>query len=821
MLRIKFVLLNFFVFPSSVAYAQQAKTLVATRITEAPVVDGLLLENIWETLPPADDFTLIWPATRSGMKIPEGYETTAYIAYNENAIYVGAKLLHPNPSLMPKEFSERDNIWDVNAETFFVSINTYNDDLNFFSFQVTSAGTIGDSYSSGPIQGVDYNYDTVYDAKISHVANGWTLEMIIPYSAIRFPKNDPQLWGINFGRKVEEFDETYVWSPVDVNELEFHESKGELTGVKDIKSPVRLFLLPYLQTSQNAKQGAGPSSSYTAGVDLKYGISSSFTLDASLIPDFGQVAFDKKRLNLGPFEQQFSENRAFFTEGADMFRVADLGWFAGQFFYSRRIGQEVSFDEGIHLNANEELQRYDGKPKLINLLKLSGITNKKLSVGVLNAITDKTIATIQNTENGLQREAIISPKTNYNIISLTQQFLNDYSSVSIINANLNRANGGHNANNYAFALDLFDQNRDFNIKLNAMSSNAPMYSETKGFRGTFNFSELKGNFRYDFFWSGVDQFYNQNELGIYNLRDHQYFSANVNYQILEESKKLRSLYSYIYFTNQYTYHSFDHKKWSLRFGNNFTTKSLTSFFFDFTYESENRDYDEPRVYSRYVIKPSRFEVGAGIRTNKNKAFSFNLNFSNNSFFNQDFEEAKARQTLNFRALYRFSKRFSLKLGSFHNQTIDDIGFLESHADEIYFGRRDIKSIENTISMLCFIDSKKWINVRLRNFWSNADYDQVLFSLLDNGRRAVADYAILEDDPNTNFNIWNLDVNFEWWFAPGSNMVLQYRNQLFELNNASALDYYASLSNLFETPIEHQLSLRINYLIDYNRLRKKR
>jgi hypothetical protein len=117
-----------------------------------------------------------------------GYETTAYFAYDEKAIYVGAKLLHPNPSLIPKEFSERDDIWDVNAETFFVSINTYNDDLNFFSFQVTSAGTVGDSYSSGPIQGVDYNYDSVYDAKINHDKNGWTLEMIIPYSAIRFPK---------------------------------------------------------------------------------------------------------------------------------------------------------------------------------------------------------------------------------------------------------------------------------------------------------------------------------------------------------------------------------------------------------------------------------------------------------------------------------------------------------------------------------------------------------------------------------------------------------------------------------------------------------
>ncbi len=809
----------FFIFCFS--YAQEPKSLVAKRVTQAPEIDGILSEEVWQSMPPANHFTLIWPATRFGKPIPKGYETTAYLVYDEKAVYVGAKLQHPNVSLIPKEFSERDNIWDVNAETFFVSINTYNDDLNYFSFQVTSAGTMGDSYSSGPIQDIDYSYDTVYDAKINYDSTGWSLEMIIPYSAIRFPKKDPQLWGINFGRKVEEFDETYVWSPVDANQLDFHEAKGELTGIKNIRPPVRLFLLPYLQSALNTQQGSSPSASYSAGVDVKYGINTSFTLDASLIPDFGQVTFDDKRLNLSPFEQHFSENRAFFTEAADMFRVADSGWGGGQFFYSRRIGQEVSFDADEFLNSNEELVSYERNPELINLTKLSGITNKKLSIGFLNAITDKSVAKIQNTENGAQRNAVISPKTNYNVLSLSQQFLNDYSSISFINANLNRANGGHNANNYAFVLDLFDKNRDFNMRVNMFNSHAPKYSLTNGFRGSINLSELRGNFRYNLNWSGVDRFYYQNELGYYNLRDHQSFSGSVRYQILKENSIFRSFNNYLFLEDIYTYHSTERKKWSLRLGNNFTINNLNSFSVDFDYDGEYRNYDEPRVYGKYLLEPPSFEVSVGMQSNKNKPFSFNIHFNNYQYYDQDFEENKARNSFNFRTLYRFSRRLSLKLASNHNQIVDDIGYLMSDEDEIYLGRRTMRSIENTLNLVYFIDSRKWLSLRFRNFWSKADYDQVLFSLLDNGKRAVADYSILENDPNTNFNIWNLDINFEWWFAPGSNMVLQYRNQLFNLDNASKLDYHTSLNNLFSTPIEHQISLRINYLIDYNSIRRKR
>ena len=128
----------------------------------------------------------------------------------------------------------------------------------------------------------------------------------------------------------------------------------------------------------------------------------------TLIPDFGQVSFDDKELNLSPFEQQFSENRAFFTEGADLFRKADpASWRSGEFFYSRRIGQEINFDENEYLQDNEELIRYDEKPNLINSVKVTGTTDKKLSIGFLNALTANAYAYFKNTTDNSTRKEYI------------------------------------------------------------------------------------------------------------------------------------------------------------------------------------------------------------------------------------------------------------------------------------------------------------------------------------------------------------------------------------------------------------------------------
>lgn len=816
---VRYLFLSVFLVFHVVIQAQVRKNLEASPVKNAPVIDGILSEEIWNNLNPATDFTLMWPETRHGNKIPVEFNTTAYVGYDHNAIYIGAILNQPNPDKMPKQFSQRDDIWNVNAETFFVTLNTYNDDLNFFGFQITSAGTVGDVYSSGPIGPDDFLYDTVFDAKVHYNSDSWSLEMAIPYSALRFPEKEVQLWGLNFGRKIQSLDETYVWSPVNANELKYHEYNGTLTGIENISPPIRLFFYPYVQSSINLQKGARSVSSYTAGMDIKYGLSSSFTLDASLIPDFGQVAFDNVELNLGPFEQQFSENRAFFTEGATLFEIADGGMGGGSFFYSRRIGEKVSIGDDL-LDDDEQIYNLDRTPQLLNTVKVTGTTSKNLSIGFLNAITNKVDAEIENLSSFERRKQTIQPLVNYNVLSLSQQLLNDYSSVSLLNTNKTGSDGLY-GNNVAFVADLFDDNRDFNIKIKAFGSKTPKNNNDNGFRSGISLSELKGNFRYNFSWWGVDKHYKQNELGYFNFIDHQSYAARISYQILNEYGFLRKYSNYLRFNDTRTFHSFDRKFWGLRFGNDFSTQNLMVFEADFAYKSITKNFDEPRVYNRFVLEPENFQVKLGVQSNKNKDFSYKIQWNNFAYFKEDYDENWSRNRINVSTLYRFSEQFSLSLKSNHLQVTDDVGFLQSINDDIYFGRRDIRTVENNIDFNYFFDSKKWINLKLRNYWSRAKYDHILFSLNENGERTPSDFSLLDFDPDTNFNIWNLDINFEWWFAPGSNLVLLYRNQLFSRDNTTELDYFGSLDNLFDQTTQHQFSLRINYLIDFNRIRKKK
>ena len=818
-LNVKYALVTMFLTFHVIIKAQVRKSLESYPVKNAPVIDGILSDEIWKDLDSADNFTLMWPETRHGKKIPEGFNTTAYVGYDQKAIYVGAILKHPNPDKLPKEFSQRDEIWNVNAETFFVTFNTYNDDLNFFGFQITSAGTLGDVYSSGSIESDDFLYDTLFDAKAYITLDGWSVEMAIPYSALRFPEKEVQLWGLNFGRKIQSLDETYVWSPVNVNELKYHESNGILTGIENISPPIRLFFYPYVQSSINLKKGIKSTSSYTAGMDFKYGLSSSFTLDASLIPDFGQVAFDNVELNLGPFEQQFSENRAFFTEGATLFEIADGDMGGGSFFYTRRIGEKVSIDYDL-LENDERVFNFDDTPQLLNTIKVTGTTSKNLSIGFLNAITDKIDAGIENLSSNLTRKQIIQPLMNYNVISLSKQLLNDYSLVSLLNTNKTGDDGLH-GNNVAFVADLFDNNRDFNFKVKAFGSKTSLNNSKNGFRSGISFSELKGNFRYYVSWWGVDKNYKQNELGYFNFLDHQRFSSRISYQILKEYGFLRNYSNYIWFHDTRTFHSSDRKLWGLRFGNDFSTQNLMVFEADFAYSSKTRDYDKPRTINRFIEEPESFQAKFAMQSNRNKDLSYRVQWNNFAYFKEDFEEKKSQNRLNLSMLYRFSDQFSLELNSNHINFKDDVGYLESINQDIYFGRRHLRSLENNIDLSYFFDSKKWVNLRLRNYWSRAKYDHTLFRLNENGKRTETDFSLLDFNPNTNFNIWNLDINFEWWFAPGSNLVLLYRNQLFKSDNNIKLDYFGSLNNLFVDSAQHQFSLRINYLIDFNGLKKKK
>ena len=810
----------FFVLFITFNYSQNRKEIKITRFNNPPKIDGIINDSQWNGLEPATEFERWMP--NNGLKEREGYESFIYLGYDDTGIYIAGKFNDPNPSLIPLEFSQRDNIWEVNADSFWLSINTNDDNLNDQGFQVTSAGTLGDTYTSGEFSEDDWNFDTVFEAKVSIDKNGWNMEMKIPYSALRFPSSDIQSWGIQFSRRIIEFGEFYTWNYIDTKTSTFRESLGLLNGLKNISPPTRLFFYPYLQSSVDLNKNNRPLSGYSAGMDLKYGISNNFTFDATLIPDFGQVAFDEKELNLSPFEQKFDENRAFFTEGSQLFKKADTGGRrGGNFFYSRRIGDDINLNTDELIEDNEELMSYDTKANLVNSIKLTGTTNSGLSIGIINSITEKAYANVKDLNTQEIKNKLIAPLTNYNVVSLSQTALNKYSTFSFLNTNVNRGDDFKGSNNSALVVDLYDNDRKFNINANVFQSNSKSFSDTKGFRGGISLSELTGSLRFDIGWNGVDANYYQNDLGYYNLRNDQRLWAKVGYMTFKPTKLYEKIEAYLWMSERSRFYPKILKSQGGRIGLTLTSLKLEEIRASFDYTSKYKDFEETRKEDFFIYQPAEYELEFNYRSDTRKKLVYGSGIEHSYGVNEQFNENSSETEIEFYSGYRLSNQFKVELGISNGISKNEIGYVFDENDNLYFGNRKVKFTENNISLNYNFNSYKSLNLKFRQFWSSALYKEDFFLLKSDGNRSVSEKNISDYNPNTNFNLWNLDLSYNWEFAPGSKITLLYRNNIFNENNLSGISYYNSTKELFEKPINHQLSLRINYFIDFNLLKKKK
>jgi hypothetical protein len=186
-----------------------------------------------------------------------------------------------------------------------------------------------------------------------------------------------------------------------------------------------------------------------------------------------------------------------------------------------------------------------------------------------------------------------------------------------------------------------------------------------------------------------------------------------------------------------------------------------------------------------------------------------------------FDEKKNNIEINSGIGFRLSNNFNLDYEIKNEINYDDVGYVYKENENIYFGKRDVKALENNLTLNYNFDSYKSLNLRFRQFWSSAKYDESFFLLNSKGERIVSDKSIIENDPNRNFNLWNLDLSYNWEFLPGSKLTLLYRNNIFNEDNLSGISYYSSTKELFQNPIDHQVSLRINYFLDYNILKRKK
>jgi len=323
--QMKYIFFPLLFFILSVVSAQQtSKTLEALRASKSPHIDGVLDEDFWKNAEDAKDFVMFQPG--EGDKERENKKTIVKVAYDNEAIYFAAVLYDDEPEKIPMQFGGRDEI--RNVDFFLIGINPFNDGQNDYEFLVMSTGAQADARISDGRE--DWSWNAVWENAVTVNEDNWTIEIKIPYSALRFANTPVQTWGINFHRRINSLNEQYVWNYIDKKFGSYTQYSGSLTGLKDIKPPTRLSFYPYA-SSNYFVEGDDKEFNMNFGLDLKYGINESFTLDVTLIPDFGQTAFDDQVLNLGPFEQMYQEKRAFFTEGTELFDK-------GRLFYSRRIG---------------------------------------------------------------------------------------------------------------------------------------------------------------------------------------------------------------------------------------------------------------------------------------------------------------------------------------------------------------------------------------------------------------------------------------------------------------------------------------------------
>ncbi|MDU8887286.1 DUF5916 domain-containing protein [Yeosuana sp. MJ-SS3] len=788
--------------------AQEKKVLNIKKTEIPPKIDGVLDDDAWENAQIGNDFVQFRPDM--GIAERPHQKSQIQMTYNDDAVFIAA-YLHDNPKEIRQQFTSRDNFGQ--SDFFAVIVNPNNDGQNDTEFFVFSTGAQADAVVSSS-SNEDFGWNAVWVSAVKIVDDGWIVEIKIPYSALRFSNKEVQTWGINFHRHFRKTREQYSWNPIDPTTGYGGLYHGEITGIENIEPPTRLSLYPYSSAHFETYDGE-TTDEFNLGLDLKYGISENFTLDATLIPDFSQAGFDDVELNLGPFEQQFEEQRQFFKEGVDLFNKGNL-------FYSRRIGNNpVNYDNVVDtLGENEEITNPDDKIKTINAIKVSGRSKNGLGIGILNAITEESFAKITDTITGEKRKVIVEPLANYSVLVLDQQF-NKNSSVSLVNTNVSREGHYRDANVTGLLTRLNNNKNTYGIEAEVKGSFLNLQEGNKnGYSSRFEIGKISGNYQYSIIHRLADDKYDINDLGIQFRNNYNDIHTRFSYRIFKPTEKFNNQtfsawanYHRLFNPSTYTGNDIGFSYWVF-------TKKIFAYGFEFnTQIGKQYDYFESREENKPFIYKNWFNGEAWFSSNYDKIFALDGRIGLGTLFDRDRDyfgyniRVSPRIRLNDRSLIVYSIDYQTRNGS--------RGYVTKVGEDIIFGQRYREIITNSISGSYNFTTKHAVFLTFRNYWSAVTYDHDLFVLQDDGTLSIGDGYTVEniDNPNQNFNIWNLDLKYSWEFAPGSQLIALYRNQLTNNTNASQDNYIESLNSLFKEPIQHIFSLRFIYYIDYNNVKK--
>ncbi len=782
--------------------AKTPKSVTAVRISEHIKIDGNLDEPAWQTADKASNFVELSP--NNGLPEPENQKTEVRVLFDDTGVYFGAMMYDAFPDSILRQLTERDS--EGVADFFNVHINPYNDARQEFIFSVSAAGSQLDAINTVN-GGTDASMDAVWKSDVRITENGWVVEIKIPFSALRFPKNNTSVWTLNFKRGIRRSRTNYTWNYIPANEGNAMLFSGKLHGISDINPPVRLFIIPYASSYFN-KFGSDLHHNFKAGADLKWGITENFTLDAILIPDFGQTTFDNVQYVLGPFEQQFEERRAFFTEGTDLFSL-------GNILYTRRIGELYS--ESANLTDNEKIEgNLPTQANLINAVKISGRTSDGWGIGVMNSFTDLSEINIQDTLTSESRTEILSPYTNFNVLVAEKQYRNN-NSISIINTNVTRLGNYRDANVIALLTDNYTKNNAYYLSTESKFSSQYSEQEKQGYWLGGSLEKDKGKNRFGTYLRYVSENYEINDFGYNYYKNYSYISTWYSFRILQSTKHFNSMNISVDSKLQINNETKKNESADVIFNFNSQNKKNDYYGFGFGVQPFRMyDHYEPRTAGRYMLSHRNLSLWGGVSPNYNRRFVIDV------FPSVYFKEIQGMwgYVLTINPIVRFSDRLSLGFGSTISESKKDYGYVQTVGNSIIIGKRNLLSYENFLQTSFGFSPDLALSLKFRHYQTGVDYQTYYILLTDGNYQQTADY---QSNADFSYNNWNIDFALNWWYAPGSQISFLYRHTALSYDESYTPEIINNLKYLFQQTQAHTFSLRINYFLDYaetrNRLKK--
>ena len=762
---------------SSAQFSEKKKYQIS-KTNIKPKIDGYLDDITWKNLNTAKDFTQIEP--RNGEKERNFQRTEVKICFDDKNIYFGVMMYDNAPDSILCELSKRDDD-NKNFDAFGIWIDPFNNTQVEYNFMVTAAGVQIDRKFSK--SGIDKNWNAIWKSAVKINDFGWSAEFAIPFSQLRFPnQNEP--WALNMIRKIRRYREDLSWNYINLDYQNKALQSGILSGIKINNSPLRLSFMPYssIYTEIYNDEISYP---YNYGMDLKYGINESFTLDMTLIPDFGQVASDAMVLNLSPFEVKYEEKRQFFNEGIELFNKG------GEMFYSRRL-----------------------EDNLINASKITGRSKKGMGIAGLNAITSETN---------------INPLKNYNIFILDQAFKNS-SSVSIMNTNMISLGNSKDVN----VTGLFTQiNNKINthvyngkIKLSQEFSND---INTIGIAGDVSIKKNSGNYRYNIYSSFKDENYNTNDLGFLQKNNEIISGFDLGYEQLKENKNFISSKQYIFLKHESLFTDNKFVNLYIEAESKFVLKNYLFIMGKIiTNPFERNDYYEARTqdFNTPVKRSKSIRISSYSSSDFRKKFAIDI--GGGITIKPLYSGYEYSWRLSPR--YRFTDKLSMIYVISIRNKFNDFGFvpdLEINGNisdsEDFFALRNTYMITNVLSGSYIINNKMNFSFKIR--YHTDQVENLKFRKLDSNGYLYESNDIdeinISDNKNINYSTWTSDISWSWWFAPGSQINIVWKNGIDNTNDNIQNNWFDNINDSFSILQQNSVSLKIVYYLDYLYLKKNR